>query len=70
MRDCSKEEGHIAYTDCEECIHTFGNKACLDCSYYESCMVEKEIEESELAHDRALERFYDRLENEEYPIGF
>ena len=70
IRDCSRETGHIAYTDCQECIHEFGNKPCLDCSYYESCMVENEIAEMELAHDRALERFYDRLENEEYPIGF
>lgn len=65
MRDYSKESGNICYKDCEECIHTFGEKACLECNYYEGCMVQREIDEYELAHDRELDRVLSRLEDGE-----
>lgn len=68
VKDYSKETGNVSYADCRACVHTFGDKSCTDCNYYQDCMTQKEIDELELAHDRALARFYDRLENEEYPL--
>ena len=56
------------YYNCEnKCEFEFGkNKKCLECNYYNDYMTEKEIEEYELAHDKALNRCLNRLENGEH----
>ena len=65
----SKFNGNVCYSDCENCIFNFGkNKECLNCNYYIHCNIEKEIDDFERNHDKALERFYNRLENEEFPL--
>ena len=56
------------YDDCEnKCKYTFGkNKACLKCDYYNYCMVEEEIKEMELKHDKALNKLLSRIEDGEH----
>ena len=67
--DYSKVEGNVCYEDCKKCDYNFAeHKECFDCNYYKDCMVEREIDEFELANDRALNDYLDRLENEEYPL--
>ena len=68
-KDFSKVTDNVSYYDCENCVWEFGkNKQCCDCNYYNDCLTEKEISDYERKCDEALERFYDRLENEEYPL--
>ena len=67
--DYSKVTENVSYSDCENCIHQFGkNDECMDCNYYNDCIVEMEIERFERNQSEKLERFFDRLENEEYPL--
>lgn len=43
--DFSKYRGHLSYTNCENCIHTFAeSRSCQKCNYYEDCMLEAEID--------------------------
>lgn len=65
----SKFNGNVSYSDCENCIFSFGkNKECSQCNYYVDCMVENEIDEFERNQELKLKSFYDRLENEEFPL--
>lgn len=67
--DYSKIKENVCYTDCKNCIHEFGkHKNCNECNYYIDCMVENEISEYERKSEMALNRYLDRLENEEYPL--
>ncbi len=57
------------YSDCKKCKHTFGeSQKCNTCEYYKNSMIEYEIDKVELEHDRELENYLNRLENEEYPL--
>lgn len=65
----SKFNGHIDCSDCENCIFTYGkNFECRNCNYFKDCMVELEIDEFEREQELKLKRFYDRMENGEYPL--
>lgn len=68
MKDYSKVNRNVSYSDCQNCIHQFGMVECENCNYYVDCMLEKEITEFELENEKSLANFYDRLENEEYPL--
>ena len=60
------KNNEYSYYDCEKCNLNFGEKDCYNCSYYISCMAEKEISDYEKKQSEALDRQLSRIEDGDF----